>query len=126
MSLEEMIAEFRRLSDLPERVARKLGPILEQSVRATAAAGQSPEGQPWAPRKDGGRAMAGAAGAVSVRVNGTVVRVVLEGPEVYWHFGSRGAPRRPVIPDAGGPMPASVARALEQATAEALAELAGR
>lgn len=124
-SLEEMTAALRGLDELGRRTAAIAAPLLEEKLKATAAAGVSPEGKPWAPRKDGGRPMAHAAARVSVRSFGTVVRVVLEGPEVWHHFGARGATRRPVIPDGGGPVPGIVNAVLEQASDRAFAALTG-
>ena len=124
--LEEMIAAQRMMGRrLAERTAEIAAPLLEARLKASAAAGTSPDGQPWAARKDGGRAMANAAKAISVKAIGDVVRVTLDGPEVFWHYGARGAPRRPVIPDGGGPMSRLVQTVLDEASAKAFAELAG-
>jgi hypothetical protein len=53
------------------------------------------------------------------------VKVTLSGPEVFWHYCVKGAPRRPVIPDGGGDFPPVVAAALDKASAKAFDELTG-
>lgn len=125
-ALDEMIASFRQMSQLPERVAERVAPALEAKLKATASAGTSPDGKPWAPKKDGGRAMPNAAQAISVRAIGPTVRVTLSGPEVFHHYG-RGSTevRRPIIPDSGAGMPPVVADILEEESAKAFEELTG-
>jgi len=115
-----MIDDMRALGTLPERVAKLAAPKIEAALRASAAAGTSPTGAPWAPRKkDGGRAMAGAASAISVEAIGPVVRVKLTGPEVFHHYAARGETRRQVIPDTGIDAVPAVANALDAALEEA-------
>jgi len=98
-ALDRMIASLRSLSTLPKDAAAAGAPLVEAELRATAAAGQAPDGTPWAPRKkDGGRAMANAANAITVRAVGTTILITLRGPEVYHHFGAAGKPPRRVIP----------------------------
>lgn len=126
MSLDEMIDSFRNLADLPTEVAKQAAPLLEARLKASAAAGTSPDGKAWAVKKDGGRAMVNAAAAISVRAIGLVVRVTLAGVEVYHQFSKKkGEPRRPIIPDAGGPMPKVVQDVLEQATEKAMRRILG-
>ena len=123
--LEEMIQAHRDLRKIDERTAEIAAPLLEAALKSTAAAGQSPSGGAWAPTKKGGRAMAGAAKAIAVKAYANVVRVVLSGPEVFHHYGVRGEPRRPVIPDAGGEIPPVVADVLDKASGKAFEQLAG-
>lgn len=122
--LEEMIDAHRSLGRLDERTAEIAAPLLEQALKGTAAAGQSPAGGAWAPTKKGARAMAGAAKAIAVKAYGKIVRVALTGPEVFHHYGVRGEPRRPVIPDGGGAIPPVVAAVLDKASSKAFEELA--
>lgn len=105
-----MIATLRALPGLAKDAAPVAAKQVEAAIKATAAAGTSPDGEPWAPRKAGGRAMANAAGAVSVSVNGTVLLIKLTGSEVFHHFGVRGAPPRQVIPQ--GSMPKELGNAV--------------
>lgn len=120
-----MIASFRGLSQLDRRAAELAAPRLEEAIRRTAAAGTTPEGEPWAPTKKGGRAMRGAAGHITAKAYGSTVRIKLETADVFHHYG-RGEtePRRRVIPDPGT-RPAAVDAAVKAATAEAFAELTG-
>jgi len=124
--LEEMIASLRSLDELPTRTAELAAPALERALKATAAAGTSPDGQAWAAKKTGGRAMTNAAKAISVKALGPVVRVTLDGPEVFHHFGKGSSEvRRPVIPDGGAGIPDVVGKVLEEASARAFDELTG-
>ena len=123
MTLEEMIRNVAALERLPERTAAIAAEKLGELVARTAAAGTSPDGEAWAPRKEGGRAMVNAAAHVSARAYGDVVRITLRGPDVFHQFGTRGEPRRAVIPESGAAMPASVAQVLEQASRQAFEEI---
>jgi hypothetical protein len=115
--LEEMIAALRKLGaeDIEASVAAKAAPAILEGLQTTADAATSPEGAPWAPRKSGGRAYVHAAGRLSAKAIGPLIRVTLEGPEVYGHYGVRGMPVRAMLPDAGAGVPPSVARALDAA-----------
>lgn len=126
--LEDMVASTRALEGLPELAAKKAAKKLEQALKATAAAGTTPDGKAWAPTKVGGRAMANASSHVRVMALGPVVRVVLEGTDVFHHYGrGKTEVRRQVIPDAGAGVPELVARIVQEASDEAFAELtAGR
>lgn len=95
--LREMIGELAKLDGMAQLTAEEAAPLVEAALKATAAAGVSPEGQPWAPRKkDGGRAMVNAAAHVSARAVGSVVKVALDGVDVFHHY-SKSTPRH-VIP----------------------------
>lgn len=122
--IEEMIASLERLEELPKRTAEIAAEKLDARVKATAAAGTSPDGKAWAPKKKGGRAMANAAAHIATRAYGHIVRMTLTGPDVFHQFSQKkGEPAREVIPGAGGAMPAVVADVLEEATAQAFDEL---
>jgi hypothetical protein len=124
-SLEAMIGSLRRMDKLDERAAQLAAPLVEAAIKATASAGTSPDGKAWAPTKAGGRAMPGAAKAVSAKALGNVVRVTLAGKEVFWHYGQRGAPPRPVIPLGGVEPPPVVRAAIDKAIAKAFDEITG-
>lgn len=111
VALERMIAACRAFEGLPRDAAPIAARQVEATVKATAAAGTSPDGEAWAPRKKGGgRPMTGAAGAVSAAAVGTVVLIKLVGAYVFHHFGVRGAEARPVIPR--GSMPDKLGNAV--------------
>ena len=124
--LDEMIADLRRLGDGWEpELARQASPLVEAALQRTAAAGQTPEGQAWAPRKAGGRAMAHAAAAITVKAYPTVLRAVLTGVEVFHHYGKGASEvRRRVIPDVGT-IPDVVEAALRKGAELALSKLLG-
>lgn len=111
-ALAKMIAATRYVAsgDFARDGLQEAAKQVEATIKASAAAGTTPDGEPWAPKKDGGRAMAGAAGAVSVSTSGSVIQVQLNGPEVFHHFGVRGAPSRQVIPR--GSMPSRIGDAV--------------
>lgn len=98
-ALDAHIARIRDLPGALERAAPALASDLQVEIRKDLAAGRSPDGETWAPRKDdGGRAYAGAAGAVSVASSGTLIVATLSGPELYGHRGVRGAEPRRMLP----------------------------
>jgi hypothetical protein len=123
VELDAMIAGLRRLEGLPALAAALAAPLVDAEAKRTAAAGTSPEGAPWAPRKkDGGRALAGAAKTIAVQALGSVVRIVLRGPEAWHQFNSYG---RRIIPDGGAGIPDGVARALIEGCKQAFARAMG-
>lgn len=106
-----MIAKCRAVAQLGTTGTPDAAAALDAELKASAAAGRSPEGAAWAPRKtDGGRAMAGAAGHVSVVAVGRAIWVRLIGKDVLHHFGVRGAEPRHVIP--AGSMPSKLGNAI--------------
>jgi hypothetical protein len=105
--------------------ARYAAPLVEAEVKKTAAAGTSPDGEAWAPRKkDGARPMVNAAAHVSAKAFGPTIRVFLKGADVFHHYATRGEPRRQVIPE-GAALPAGIARAIATGCARAFRELVG-
>lgn len=123
--LDAIIAKMRGLAGVGEEAARIAAPLVEAEVKATAAAGTTPDGKPWAPKKGGGRAMVNAAAAVSARADGSAVVVTLEGPEVLHNFGTGHAPKRQVLPDAGAELPKPIADAARTAAEQAFANATG-
>jgi len=117
--LDAMLLALRRLGELPTATAARAAPLVLEAVQKTAAAGTTPDGQAWKPRKDGGRALANAAGALSASSSGPTVTISLDMPEVIHHYGSAKVPRRQILPDAGAGMPASVTAALKKAATQA-------
>lgn len=113
--LDAMIAKARALGapDVGERVAAAAAPLVDHAVKRTAAAGETPLGKSWKPKKDGGRPLVAAAAAIATRALERLVVVTLSGPTVWHHKGARGMPRRQVIPDG-----ASVPRAVYVAALE--------
>jgi hypothetical protein len=108
-ALDKMIATARSMATLAQDAAPLAARHVESSLRATAAAGQAPDGTAWPDKKDGGRALKNAAAAITVQAIGTVILIVLRGHHVYHHFGA-GVPRRPIIPQ--GSMPKRLGNAV--------------
>lgn len=92
-----------RISD-PARYLPPAASATEASLKATASAGTSPDGVPWAPTKTGERALENAADEITVRVAGETIIVELKGNSVWWHYGTRGVAPRQVIPVRGIPL----------------------
>lgn len=119
---DEILDALRRLGDAPALavdVAARVAPRLDTLLQATTAAGAAPDGKPWAPRKAGGRAYAGAASHVEVKALGAYVRATVTGPEAWGHLGA-GMAVRLMVPDGGAAMPEPVARILDDAMREVI------
>jgi hypothetical protein len=123
--LSAMIAEMRKLQELPTAAARESAPLIEAEAKRTAAAGTTPDVDAWAAKKDGGRAMANVAAHVSASASGTIVRVEVEGPEVFHNFGAGNLPKRQIIADKADEIPAGIAKAIQAGTDRAFAKLTG-
>jgi hypothetical protein len=98
--LDAMIAKIQSMSQLAKRAAPDAAEAVREGILETIQAGTDPEGKAWAPRKaDGGRPLAGAAGAVKAGAVGTSILVRISGPEARHHLGrGRGGTVRGVIP----------------------------
>ncbi len=87
MSLDGLSSLAERLRAIPTlgpAIAAEAAPSCQAIARETAAAGTTPEGAAWAPRKkDGQRALVNAADAVTARAEGSSVVLVLSGVNVY-------------------------------------------
>jgi hypothetical protein len=94
--LSDLSRRLRELDGVGVAIAEEARPAIEAAVRATAAAGTTPDGAAWKPRKaDGKRALEHAADAISVVVSGTrqaVLTMVLRGPYVFHQK------KRPILP----------------------------
>ena len=87
--MHDMIESLARLSLLPEEAAKMAAPIVERVVKANVRAGKTPDGTPWLPKKDGGRALVNAEDHLKVTAQGTVVRVQLSGVDVIHNYGTQ-------------------------------------
>lgn len=105
-SIDDMIAKIRSTPEMVKASVQVLGEAILQQIKSTAAAGTTPDGKPWAPRKkDGGRAMVNAAAALSLTVLDNVILIKLTGPTAFHHWGAGGKGRiaRRVLPSGGIP-----------------------
>jgi hypothetical protein len=125
-SADAFIAALRLMegSALEEAIAKEAEVTLQDAVKATLVAGETPEGKPWAPkRRGGGRAYVDAGSTLTTKSTGNYVRMTLTGPDVYGHFGRTGKQvARPMLPDAGAGVPKVVSDALDLATERAIAK----
>jgi hypothetical protein len=122
--IEEMIAACRRLAALPEEAAKLAAPAVLKVAKDAANAGVSPTGETWAPlKKGGGKPLKNAAAALSVKTLGTIIQLLLKGPEVVHNFGTNSTPKRQILPDAGAGMPPTFAQAVKKAAGEAFDRL---
>ncbi|MBX3218915.1 MAG: hypothetical protein KF795_00265 [Labilithrix sp.] len=123
--LDAFAAKIRRLRNLAIDAAKEAAPDVEKLVRETAAAGTDVEGRPWPPKRDGSRALANAAGAVTAVARGVAVILKLSGAYVF-HHRSKGKERRPILPEGGASMPPRLAAVLRAAAARAFRTAIGR
>lgn len=114
--LDDWIARLRKLGgpEVARDVAKEAAPGVDQAVKATARAGQTPMGVPWKAKKDGGAPLVHASDHISTSAQGPIVYQTLTGPDVFHHKGLGGRPTRRVIPDALN-VPPAVWRAVHQA-----------
>lgn len=122
-ALDAMIAKIRAVGGLPGAAAHEAAPLVEAAVKKTAAAGTTPDGQPWKPTKDGGRPLVNAAAALSAKAIGTVVQVTLKGVEVIHNFGDKRNPKRQILPDGGAGIPKGIVDALVEGANRAFAKI---
>jgi hypothetical protein len=123
-SLDAMIAKIKRLGTLPDVVAKRAAPRVLAAIRKTANAGTTPDGKPWPPKKDGGRALEHAADHLSASADGSVITVTLTGKaEVVHNYGDHRNPKRQILPDAGAGLPKIVEDATRLAAAEVYTEI---
>lgn len=121
--IDVMIQALRGLggSAFAAEVAKEAMPKVLQIVRETAAKGQSPDGTPWRPRKDGAPALAKASTLITARVLGTVIQLEVPYPYSIHHNqeGTKTRPRRQILPE--GEVPPEIQRAIEEAAAKVFA-----
>lgn len=134
-ALDTLAEKLRELDDVGVAIATEARAEVEAAARATAAAGTAPDGSAWKPTKEGGKPLAGAAGAISAVVSGTtraVITLILRGHYVVHHFGRKGAkkgtglPAREILPDPRkGNVPQAITDAIRNAAQRVLARTVG-
>lgn len=109
--LDAMIAKVRAVPGLARRAAPDVADAVRAELERTMAAGTTPTGTPWAPRKDdGGRALAGAEKALAVAPVGTRIYARIAAHWARHHLGrAKGGTYRQMLPQKGIP-PAMVQR----------------
>ena len=129
VDIQTMIDSLRRLASpkFAADVAKEAAAGVLAAVQTTAAAGQTPSGEAWRARKeDGGRALAEASKAITVRVLGTIVQLQLAYPYSIHHYqeGTATRPRRQILPE-GTVLPSTVNEAVQAAAARVFARAMG-
>jgi len=124
--LDGIIDRVRALGRFPEELAATAAPGVEAAVKATAAAGTTPAGKPWAPKKDGTSPLTNAAAAVHARAVGTVIELRLDGTST----GSQKVQaiqntRRNILPPKGEGVPAPIVKAISDAAAKTFSRITG-
>lgn len=116
-ALDALISKLRRSREFIVSAAPAAAEAMQAALRATAAAGESPDGAAWAPRKkDGGRALANAANKIVVRAVGSVLLARIGWPESLHNDGTKTIPQRQILPS--GEMPPAVATAVKDSLIE--------
>jgi hypothetical protein len=125
-ALDDLIAKVQRLGELPA-LAELAAPLVEAAVRGTAAAGTSPDGTPWPPRRsDGARALQNAAESVKAVAVGRSIRLQLVGTSTGdAQVQAIQNAKRPILPVVGRPLPAPVNAALTVAARRYFARAMG-
>ena len=113
--LAVLATRLRALPTLGAAIALEAAPSCQAIARSTAAAGTTPLGVPWAPRKkDGARALVNAASAISARALGDVIMLVLAGVSVFHNA------TRQMLPDTGAGVPPGYREAIRAAAMRVL------
>lgn len=76
-------ARVQALREIAAAGAREAAPELLAAVRATASAGQDPDGKPWPLTKEGKRALPEAASAIRARATDDAVELSIGAPYSY-------------------------------------------
>jgi hypothetical protein len=112
-ALSAFVERLRALRQLATETARAAAPLVERAARETAAAGTDPEGNRWAPTKDGRRPLANAAAAIRGVAVGSAVQLVVRGYHVFHHHGTARLPQRRILPE--GAIPKAIGEAVRAA-----------
>lgn len=92
-------AMIRKVRKLPKELqASAFAETLEAEAKRTASAGTTPNGTPWAPTVDGGRALEHAADRIQTVVAGRRVILSVHGPAAIHNYGTSKDPKRQILP----------------------------
>jgi hypothetical protein len=124
-SVDAMSAKLKAMGN-PERVASRVAevaaPLVDAAIKRTAAAGTTPDGNPWAPTKDGKRPLENVVSQITTSAAGPTITTTLTGPAAFHSKGLGHSPRRQVLPDTGN-VPPAVEDALNQAAKQVFEEM---
>lgn len=152
-ALEAFIEGVEKISSLNRDVAVAAEKPVAAVARASAARGESPSGEAWAPKKDGGKALEGAAAAIDSSVDGSKIVLTIGAPFVFHNHGAGGssttkeaerhrqrtasrqaksgtsskfhAPKRQILPGAGEGVPADMKETIGDVAKRVFAEAVG-
>lgn len=113
-TLSEWINQLKSTKDWVESLPEKLAPIVQEECVKAIQAGESLDGDKWAPRKeDGAQALQGTEKDVTVEPNGpNQLLITIRGGLVYSQFGTKHQKRRSILPIKG--MPYKLGEAIAQ------------
>lgn len=151
--LEAFIAGVEAVGEINRTVAAEAEKPVADVARASAARGGSPSGKAWAPLKDGGKALEGAAAAIESSVDGSKIVLKIGAPYVFHNHGAGGssttkeaerhrqrtkarqaktgtsskfhAPQRQIIPGAGEAVPEPMKEAIAETAKRVFREAMG-
>lgn len=151
--LEAFIAGVEKLGRLNEQVAKEAEADVLAAARATADAGQAPDGSAWPAKKDGGKPLPGAGAAIKSSTKGNRIALTIGPPWTFHHHGAGGssttkeaerhrkraaaqraasgakskfhAPRRQILPVHGDPIPGPMKEAIAAAAARVIEKAVG-
>lgn len=103
MNLDDLAAVIRELRTLNAVSSDDVAAAIESELKTTAAAGQSPDGNPWAKTQTGSAPLQNAASQIRVKKvttgSRTVVTASIGGHYAFHHNGwANGAPAREILP----------------------------
>lgn len=144
--LADFIAGMEKLQTMNALVARDAEKPVADVARKSAASGHAPDGTAWAPRKEGGPALSGAAEAIASSTKANVIKLAVDAPYAFHNHGAGGssqtkeakrarsatkkrqaesgtkskfhAPKRQILPAPGEPIPAAMNDAIEKSAAK--------
>jgi hypothetical protein len=117
--LERVTKKLRKKSvGVVTQIARDSAKAIKPVLAAHLAAGATPYGDAWQPKKDGGRALAGA--FAKVRAKGKSIRASAPYPYVFHNVRTKHNVQRQIVPDDARGIPADWIPALEAAAAKQL------
>lgn len=109
-AMDAWVAKLRELRNLTRDAVPALADATRAAFAQTISSGTDPDGNAWVPRKDGGRPLANAAAALSVKALGLTIVAVISGVEAFHHHGTKKDPRRQILPTRNG-LPSSIKEA---------------
>lgn len=126
--LDALADRLRAVDRVGVEIAETALPEVLDEARRTAAAGTTPDGAAWPTKKDGGRALPNAAGAITATVSGlstAVLVLVLRGGSIFHHLAKGKGYRRQVLFDPANGVPERMRSAIERAAARVVGRVMG-